>query len=49
MALTGEMAGPSLFHLIAVLGKDVVIERLEQALQIFPEVIKSAVDEGQNP
>ena len=49
VALTGEMAGPSLFHLIAVLGKDVVIERIEQALQIFPEVIKSAVDGGQKP
>jgi glutamyl-tRNA synthetase len=48
VALTGEMAGPSLFHLIAALGQDVVIERLEQAIHLFPEIIKSASAEGQN-
>jgi glutamyl-tRNA synthetase len=32
VALTGEMAGPSLFHLIAVLGKETVLARLHRAI-----------------
>lgn len=32
LALTGEVAGPSLFHLIATLGKEPVLERLRTAI-----------------
>ncbi len=42
VALTGEMAGPSLFHLIAVLGKEACIDRLERALVRLPEVVEQA-------
>ncbi len=47
VALTGEMGGPSLFHLVAVLGKEACVDRLEKALDRLPDVIeKSAVNEG---
>lgn len=47
VALTGEMAGPSLFHLIAVLGKEACVDRLEKALMRLPEVVEqAAVGEG---
>ena len=42
VALTGEMAGPSLFHLIAVLGKEACVLRLERALDRLPEVVEQA-------
>lgn len=32
LALTGETVGPSLFHIVEVLGKETVIRRLEKAL-----------------
>ena len=32
LALTGEMAGPSLFHLIGILGKEPVLARLQSAV-----------------
>ena len=47
MALTGEMAGPSLFHLIAVLGQEACVVRLAKALDRLPDVVEqSAVSEG---
>ena len=47
VALTGELGGPSLFHLVAVLGKEACVDRLEKALDRLPAVIeKSAVSEG---
>ena len=47
VALTGEMAGPSLFHLIAVLGKETCAHRLEMALVRLPEVVEqAAIGEG---
>ena len=42
VALTGEMAGPSLFHLIAALGKETCIDRLEKARAHLPEVVEQA-------
>ena len=42
VALTGEMAGPSLFHLIAALGKEACVDRLEKALVRLPEVVEQA-------
>lgn len=39
VALTGEMAGPSLFHLVAVLGKVVCVDRLTRALDRLPDAI----------
>jgi len=33
LACTGQPAGPSLYHLLAVLGKDRVLARLDQAIQ----------------
>ena len=42
VALTGEMAGPSLFHLIAVLGKEACVDRLEKALARLPELVEQA-------
>lgn len=42
VALTGEMAGPSLFHLIAVLGKETCVDRLAKALVRLPEVVEEA-------
>lgn len=42
VALTGEMAGPSLFHLIVVLGKEACVDRLEKALVRLPEVVEQA-------
>jgi glutamyl/glutaminyl-tRNA synthetase len=32
LAVTGKPAGPSLFHLLEVLGKEKVLARIEQAL-----------------
>lgn len=47
VALTGEMAGPSLFHLIAVLGQEACVDRLAKALDRLPDVVEqSAVNEG---
>ena len=47
VALTGEMAGPSLFHLIAVLGQEACVVRLAKALDRLPDVVEqSAVSEG---
>ena len=47
LALTGEMAGPSLFHLIATLGKEACVDRLEKARVRLPEVVEqAAVGEG---
>ena len=43
VALTGELAGPSLFHLVTVLGKKVSVDRLERALDRFPVVIEESV------
>lgn len=49
VALTGEMAGPSLFHLVAVLGKEACVDRLEKALDRLPDVIEQAVvNDGSN-
>lgn len=42
VALTGEMAGPSLFHLIVVLGKEACVDRLEKARARLPEVVEQA-------
>lgn len=42
VALTGEMAGPSLFHLIVVLGKEACVDRLEKALVRLPEAVEQA-------
>ncbi len=47
VSLTGEMAGPSLFHLVAVLGKAVCVERLARALDRMPDAIEqAAVNQG---
>lgn len=47
VALTGEMAGPSLFHLVAVLGKAVCVDRMVRALDRLPDVIEqAAVNQG---
>ncbi len=47
VALTGEMAGPSLFHLIAVLGQEACVDRLAKALDRLPDVVEQlAVGEG---
>lgn len=35
LALTGVSAGPSLFHLMEVLGKDVVAQRIEAAVKVL--------------
>ena len=43
VALTGEMAGPSLFHLIAVLGQKACADRLEKALDRLPDAVEQAV------
>jgi hypothetical protein len=32
LACTGNPAGPSLYHLIAVIGKEKTLQRLDQAL-----------------
>lgn len=42
VALTGEMAGPSLFYLIVVLGKEACVDRLGKALVRLPEVVEQA-------
>ena len=42
VALTGEMAGPSLFHLIAALGKEACVDRLEKARVRLPVVVEQA-------
>ena len=36
LAVSGAGAGPSLFHMMEVLGKDVCIRRLERAVEILP-------------
>jgi glutamyl-tRNA synthetase len=36
LALTGAAAGPSLYHLIEVLGKEEVLRRIDRALEKFP-------------
>ena len=47
VALTGEMAGPSLFHLIAVLGQEACVDRLAKALDRLPDVVEqAAIGEG---
>ncbi len=47
VALTGEMAGPSLFHLIVVLGKEACVDRLGKALDRLPDVVEQAtIGEG---
>ncbi len=47
VALTGEMAGPSLFHLIAVLGRVTCVERLGKAQDRLPAIVdQAAVAEG---
>ena len=40
VALTGEMAGPSLFHLVAVLGKEACVDRLARALERLPDIVE---------
>lgn len=35
LAVTGNPHGPSLYHLLEVLGKDKVMQRIEKALTIF--------------
>ena len=47
VALTGEMAGPSLFHLVAVLGKAVCAERLARAMDRLSDAVEqAAVNQG---
>ena len=46
LALTGEMAGPSLFHLVVVLGKETCIDRLDKALKRLPVVVEQVTVEG---
>lgn len=47
VALTGEMAGPSLFHLIAVLGQEACVDRLTKALDRLRDAVKlAAIGEG---
>ncbi len=47
VALTGEMAGPSLFHLIAVLGRAACVDRLAKALDRLPDAVElAAIGEG---
>ena len=36
LACTGRKVGPSLYHLVEVLGKDRVLKRLDRALTMFP-------------
>ena len=36
LAVSGAGAGPSLFHMMEVLGKDACIRRLEKAVEILP-------------
>jgi len=33
LAVTGSTAGPSLYHLLEVLGRDKVLSRIDRALQ----------------
>ena len=35
LAVTGKTSGPSLYHLLQVLGKERVMARIEKALQSF--------------
>ena len=35
LAVTGSNAGPSLYHLLEILGKEKVLARLERALLMF--------------
>ena len=36
LALSGIGAGPSLFHMMEVLGKDICVKRLEKAVDLLP-------------
>ena len=36
LAVTGSNAGPSLYHLLEILGRDKVLARLDRALLRFP-------------
>ncbi|MCY3773915.1 MAG: glutamate--tRNA ligase [Gemmatimonadetes bacterium] len=47
VALTGEMAGPSLFHVVAALGRETCVDRLQKARERLPDTIEqAAVDQG---
>jgi glutamyl-tRNA synthetase len=35
LAVTGSNAGPSLYHLLEILGKEKVLARIDQALAMF--------------
>ena len=35
LAVTGKTSGPSLYHLLEVLGKEKVMQRIERALTTF--------------
>jgi glutamyl-tRNA synthetase len=35
LAVTGSNAGPSLYHLLEILGKEKVVARIDQALVMF--------------
>jgi glutamyl-tRNA synthetase len=36
LAVTGKTSGPSLYHLLEVLGREKVLGRMERALGTFP-------------
>ena len=36
LAVTGSNAGPSLYHLLEILGKEKVLERIDRALNLLP-------------
>ncbi len=44
VALTGELGGPSLFHLIEILGKDTVLRRLDRSFELV-ETIETPVSQ----
>jgi glutamyl/glutaminyl-tRNA synthetase len=44
LAVTGSNAGPSLYHLLEILGKDRVLARLDRALARIEAVIPSGVE-----
>jgi glutamyl-tRNA synthetase len=35
LAVTGKTSGPSLYHLLEVLGKEKVMQRIDRAMQMF--------------
>jgi len=39
LAVTGKTSGPSLYHLLQVLGKERVMARIEKALAVFGGVV----------